>query len=141
MYQSVKLQVATQKLMGAALPLLSQLRRPALLLPGPLQAVVKAQRIVLADGEEYMKTCSRIGPFGSHHRHAQCLWDRTIGTPSGCGGPKSVSEGLGLRLGLYREGPIPASSCWSCGPSLQLMMWEVWWGDDVGGGRRGEEGV
>ena len=48
-----KLHVATQKLMGAALPMLAKLRRPALLLPGPLQAVVKAQRIVLAEGEDY----------------------------------------------------------------------------------------
>ena len=39
--------------MGCALPLLARLRRPALLLPGPLQAVVKAQRIVLEEGAEY----------------------------------------------------------------------------------------
>ena len=48
-----KLNVATQRLMGCALPLLARLRRPALLLPGPLQAVVKAQRIVLEEGAEY----------------------------------------------------------------------------------------
>ena len=48
-----KLHVATQKLMAASLPLLARLRRPALLLPGPLQVVVKAQRISLADGEDY----------------------------------------------------------------------------------------
>ena len=38
-----KLHACTQKLMGAALPILAKLRRPALLLPGPLQAAVKAQ--------------------------------------------------------------------------------------------------
>jgi hypothetical protein len=48
-----KLHAATQRLMGSALPLLAKLRRPALLLPGPLQAVVKAQRIVLEEGEDY----------------------------------------------------------------------------------------
>jgi hypothetical protein len=52
-HEHVKLHVATQNLMTCALPLLGRLRRPALLLPGPLQAVVKAQRIVLDDGEEY----------------------------------------------------------------------------------------
>lgn len=52
-HSHVKLNVATQRLMEAAVPLLARLRRPALLLPGPLQAVVKAQRIVLAPGEEY----------------------------------------------------------------------------------------
>ena len=53
MHEHVKLHVATQRLMATALPMLARLRRPALLLPGPLQAVVKAQRIVLAAGEEY----------------------------------------------------------------------------------------
>ena len=52
-HEHFKLHVATQKLMGCALPLLARLRRPALLLPGPLQAVVKAQRIVLEEGAEY----------------------------------------------------------------------------------------
>ena len=52
-HKHVKLHTATQRLLGAALPLLAKMRRPSLLLPGPLQAVVKAQRIVLAEGEDY----------------------------------------------------------------------------------------
>lgn len=36
-----------------ALPMLARMRLPALLLPGPLQVVVKAQSIVLKDGERY----------------------------------------------------------------------------------------
>ena len=52
-HQHHKLHTATQRLMGAALPMLAMMRRPALLLPGPFQAVVKAQRIVLAEGEDY----------------------------------------------------------------------------------------
>src|SRR5690554_3320726 len=42
-----------EEVFNAAIPLLAQLRRPALLLPGPLQAVVKAQRIFLEPGQEY----------------------------------------------------------------------------------------
>lgn len=48
-----KLHLAVENLLTAALPMLSMLRKPALLLPGPLQVVVKAQRIVLEDGQEY----------------------------------------------------------------------------------------
>lgn len=48
-----KLYVAVQDVMEAALPLLARMRNPALLLPGPLQAAVKAQRIVLKEGETY----------------------------------------------------------------------------------------
>jgi len=47
------LYVAIEEVFEASLPLLAKLRRPALLLPGPLQVVVKAQRIVLDEGETY----------------------------------------------------------------------------------------
>jgi hypothetical protein len=49
----VELYVATEQILNAALPLLSKLTKPALLFPGKLQAVVKAQRIYLKPGEEY----------------------------------------------------------------------------------------
>ena len=64
-HEHVKLHAATQRLMTAALPLLAKLRRPALLLPGPLQAVVKAQRIEVADGEEYAGVWHEDG-MGEH---------------------------------------------------------------------------
>jgi hypothetical protein len=48
-----ELGVAIESILTAALPLVAKLRRPALLLPGKLQAVVKAQRIYLNSGEEY----------------------------------------------------------------------------------------
>lgn len=48
--ENAKLYLAVQDVMQAALPLLARMRHPALLLPGPLQAVVKAQRIVLQEG-------------------------------------------------------------------------------------------
>jgi hypothetical protein len=49
----VELYVAAEQILNAALPLLSKLTKPALLLPGKLQAVMKAQRIYLKPGEEY----------------------------------------------------------------------------------------
>ena len=52
-HKHVKLHAVAQGLMGAAAPLLAKLRRPALLLPGPVQAVVKAQRIVVDEGDDY----------------------------------------------------------------------------------------
>ena len=48
-----ELYAAVEDVLTAALPLLGALRRPGLLLPGRLQAVVKAQRIYLEPGEEY----------------------------------------------------------------------------------------
>lgn len=48
-----KLYAALEKLLNISLPFVAKLKRPALLFPGPLQAVVKAQRIVLTDGERY----------------------------------------------------------------------------------------
>jgi hypothetical protein len=48
-----ELHVAVEDVLTAAAPLLARLRRPALLLPGRVQAVVKAQRIFLGGGEEY----------------------------------------------------------------------------------------
>lgn len=52
-HENAELYVAAQDVMEAALPLLARMRNPALLLPGPLQAVIKAQRIVLKEGETY----------------------------------------------------------------------------------------
>lgn len=52
-HENAELYVAVQDVMEAAVPLLARLRLPALLVPGPLQAVVKAQRIVLKEGETY----------------------------------------------------------------------------------------
>ena len=51
--QNKELHVAVENVFNAALPLLSKLRRPALLLPGKVQTVIKAQRIYLKPGEEY----------------------------------------------------------------------------------------
>merc|ERR1740121_1015545 len=45
---------AVSAILTQALPLLAKLTRPAMLLPGPLQVVVKAQRIYLAEGEDYV---------------------------------------------------------------------------------------
>lgn len=47
------LYAAIEHVMQAAVPLLAKLKRPALLLPGPLQAVVKAQRIIVEEGQDY----------------------------------------------------------------------------------------
>lgn len=44
---------AMEQVFNSALPLLANLQLPALLLPGPLQVVVKAQRIVLEDEDLY----------------------------------------------------------------------------------------
>ena len=44
---------AVETVFNAALPLLGKLRKPALLLPGKVQAVIKAQRIYLQPEEEY----------------------------------------------------------------------------------------
>lgn len=48
-----ELGVAIESILTAALPLVAKLTKPALLLPGKLQAVIKAQRICLNSGEEY----------------------------------------------------------------------------------------
>lgn len=48
-----ELAFAVESILTAALPLVADLRRPALLLPGKLQAVIKAQSIYLNPGEEY----------------------------------------------------------------------------------------
>ena len=48
------LHAGIEMIMDAALPLLASLRSPALLLPGPLQVVVKAQRIALEENNEYV---------------------------------------------------------------------------------------
>jgi hypothetical protein len=44
---------AFETVLSAAAPMLAALRRPSLLLPGPLQVVCKAQRIFLQPGEVY----------------------------------------------------------------------------------------
>lgn len=53
LHEEAPLYVSLEKIFESAIPLLAKLSIPSLLLPGPLQVVVKAQRIVLKDGEEY----------------------------------------------------------------------------------------
>lgn len=53
MENHIELYSAVEKIFNAALPLLAKLRKPALLLPGKVQTVIKAQRIYLNPGEEY----------------------------------------------------------------------------------------
>eukprot|EP01012_Entosiphon_sulcatum_P010824 TRINITY_DN16448_c0_g1_i5.p1 TRINITY_DN16448_c0_g1~~TRINITY_DN16448_c0_g1_i5.p1 ORF type:complete len:617 (+),score=66.50 TRINITY_DN16448_c0_g1_i5:22-1851(+) len=59
--EAALLTTAAERVLTAALPMLTRLRRPALVLPGPLQAVVKAQRIYLQPGEEYEGVWHRDG--------------------------------------------------------------------------------
>ena len=44
---------AVEEVFAASLPLLAKLKSPSLLLPGQIQAVVKAQKIVMNDKETY----------------------------------------------------------------------------------------
>jgi hypothetical protein len=48
-----ELYVAIEEIFNIALPILSKITKPALFLPGKLQAVIKAQRIYLKPGKEY----------------------------------------------------------------------------------------
>ena len=48
-----ELHVSVETILEASLPMLGNLTKPALMLPGKLQAVVKAQRIYLQPGSEY----------------------------------------------------------------------------------------
>lgn len=48
-----ELHVAVESVLEAALPALGRMNKPALLLPGKLQAVVKAQRIYMQPGSDY----------------------------------------------------------------------------------------
>jgi hypothetical protein len=57
----VELYVSAEQILNAALPLLGKLTKPAILFPGKLQAVVKAQRIYLKQGEEYNGIWHRDG--------------------------------------------------------------------------------
>jgi len=53
-HDTATLHLAVQQVLQDAMPLLAKLKRPSLLLPGPLQCVVKAQRIILkGDNNEY----------------------------------------------------------------------------------------
>lgn len=47
------LYAAIEQVFEAAVPLLAKMKHPSLLLPGPLQAVVKAQSIFIHEGEAY----------------------------------------------------------------------------------------
>jgi hypothetical protein len=60
-----KLYEALEQVFNAALPMLSRMRFPSLLLPGKLQTVVKAQRIFLQPGEEYEGVWHRDGKHES----------------------------------------------------------------------------
>jgi hypothetical protein len=61
--QNKELYVLAEEIFNIALPILSKITRPALLLPGKLQAVVKAQRIYLKPGEEYEGVWHRDGKY------------------------------------------------------------------------------
>lgn len=52
-HDNAQLYLAIENVFEAALPLLAKMKLPALLLPGPLQVVVKAQRIVLKASQTY----------------------------------------------------------------------------------------
>jgi hypothetical protein len=60
---NIELYVSVEEVLNAALPLLSRITKPALLFPGKLQAVVKAQRIYLKSGEEYDGVWHRDGKY------------------------------------------------------------------------------
>jgi hypothetical protein len=59
--ENKELYVLTEEILNIALPILGKITKPALLLPGKLQAVVKAQRIYLKPGEEYEGVWLRDG--------------------------------------------------------------------------------
>jgi hypothetical protein len=61
MEDNKELYVVAEEILNIALPILSKITRPAILLPGKLQAVVKAQRIYLKPGEEYEGVWHRDG--------------------------------------------------------------------------------
>ena len=59
----VVLYLTIEKVLTAALPLLARLRRPALMLPGPLQVVIKSQRMLLERDASLQTT---VGGAGSN---------------------------------------------------------------------------
>eukprot|EP01103_Thecamoeba_quadrilineata_P002055 TRINITY_DN1194_c0_g1_i2.p1 TRINITY_DN1194_c0_g1~~TRINITY_DN1194_c0_g1_i2.p1 ORF type:complete len:445 (+),score=87.64 TRINITY_DN1194_c0_g1_i2:656-1990(+) len=60
--EHVELHECLQTILTASLPLLSKLRKPAIILPGKLQAVIKAQRIYLSNaGDDYEGVWHRDG--------------------------------------------------------------------------------
>jgi hypothetical protein len=61
MEDNKELYVVAEEILNITLPILSKITRPAILLPGKLQAVVKAQRIYLKPVEEYEGLWHRDG--------------------------------------------------------------------------------
>ena len=59
--EDAELHLGLEQVFNAALPALSNLRRPALVFPGKVQTVFKAQRIFLQPGEEYEGVWHRDG--------------------------------------------------------------------------------
>jgi hypothetical protein len=59
--ENKELYVIAEEILNVALPILGKITKPAILLPGKLQAVVKAQRIYLKPGEEYEGVWHRDG--------------------------------------------------------------------------------
>ncbi len=59
--ENKEIYVAIETIFSAALPLLAKLRKPSLILPGKLQACIKAQRIYLNPGEDYSGIWHRDG--------------------------------------------------------------------------------
>lgn len=114
---------AVNRVLEAALPLLGQLRRPSLLLPGPLQVVVKAQRIHLAAAEDYAGVWHQDG-LREHvvavvlyyYRASSCLQGgalefisrRTSGLWRGDAGGPLLSEAEVARvIGELPKGKVP----------------------------------
>jgi hypothetical protein len=59
--ENKELYVIAEEILNVALPILGKITKPAILLPGKLQAVIKAQRIYLKPGEEYEGVWHRDG--------------------------------------------------------------------------------
>ena len=59
--ENPELHLLTEDILNKALPILTKLRSPALLFPGKLQAVIKAQRIYFKPGEEYVGVWHKDG--------------------------------------------------------------------------------
>ncbi len=66
------LYVACEKVLTAALPALARLRRPALLLPGPLQVVIKSQRMMLGEMSQVSSKIDGHGDKDDDDHYAGC---------------------------------------------------------------------
>lgn len=60
---NIELYILAEKILTHAMPMLSHICRPGILLPGRLQAVIKAQRVILAPNDEYRGVWHRDGKY------------------------------------------------------------------------------